>query len=267
MTDGLQDKDFLAGEAYDDAAALNTRDNIHEHYGTHPESWYQWVWSHLHARRGMRWLDLGCGPGHLWWRHRGQLPEESQVVLSDLSPGMVAAARDNLAAAGRHFAFTVADSESLPLARDSFDAGVALGLLDHLPQLGSCLGDVRRVLRPGAFFYASAGGRRHLQELEQLVQPFLPDVSYGGSATAFGVENGAAHLERVFRHVVLYHYEDELVFREAEPLVAYVRSEARVGRRLLGPLLAAFERSVTDALATAGTIRVTRQKGLFAAQL
>jgi SAM-dependent methyltransferase len=267
MADEQQEKGFLANEAYDDAAALNTRDNIQEHYGSHPESWYRWVWSHLHARPGMSWLDLGCGPGHLWWRDQGQLPEDSRVVLSDLSPGMVAAARDNLAGAGRDFAFAVADSESLPSARASFDAVVALGLLDHVPQLDRCLADVVRVLRPGGFFYASAGGRRHLQELEQLVQPFLPDVNYGGSAAAFGVENGAAYLECVFRHVVLYHYDDELIFHEAEPLVAYVRSEARVGRRLLGPLLATFERSVTDALASAGAIRVTRQKGLFAAQL
>jgi SAM-dependent methyltransferase len=146
-------------------------------------------------------------------------------------------------------------------------AVVALGLLDHLPALDACLAEVARVLEPGGFFYASAGGRWHLQELEALVQPFLPDVTYGGSAGSFGLENGAAWLESRFRHVALYHYDDELVFYEAEPVVSYIRSEARVGRRLQGSLLAALEKKVAGVLAETGAIRVTRQKGLFAAQL
>ncbi|MDT8307805.1 MAG: class I SAM-dependent methyltransferase [Anaerolineae bacterium] len=265
--DEQQDKDFLAQVAYDDAAALNTRDHIQEHYGSHSQSWYRWVSAHLHARPGMRWLDMGCGPGHLWWRERAHLAAGSKVLLTDLSSGMVAAARHNLDGAGPAFSFTVADSEALPLAAQQFDAVMALGLLDHLPRRAESLAEVRRVLQPGGFFYASAGGRRHLQELERAVQPFLPDVTYGGSAAAFGIENGMAQLEPFFRHVALYLYEDELLFREVEPVVAYVCSEARVGRRLHGELLAAFEAHVATMLADEGVIRVTRQKGLFAAQL
>lgn len=267
MADEQQDKSFLAEEAYDDAAALNSRDNIQAHYGSHPVAWYDWIWSHLHAREGMRWLDLGCGPGHLWWRQRGRLPTDSSVLLTDYSPGMVAAARSNLAGAGEQFYFATADGEALPVAGASLTAVVALGVLDHLPALDACLAEVARVLQPGGFLYASAGGRRHLRELEALVQPFLPDVSYGGSADAFGLENGAGWLAPRFRHVAVYHYEDELVFYEAEPVVAYIRSEARVGRRLRGPLLAALESHIAGVLAAESAIRVTRQKGLFAAQL
>ena len=267
LADEQQDKEFLADEAYDDAGALNMRDNIQAHYGSHPIAWYDWVWSHLHAREGMSWLDLGCGPGRLWWRQRGQLPEDSRVLLTDLSPGMVTAARSNLAGAGRAFHFALADSEKLPAASQSFSAVVALGLFDHLPALDACLAEAARVLQPAGFLFASAGGRRHLQELEALVQPFLPDVSFGGSADSFGLENGAGWLEPIFRHVALYPYEDELIFYEAEPVVAYIRSEARVGRGLQGSLLAALAGNVAAVLAEGGAIRVTRQKGLFAAQL
>lgn len=265
--DEQQDKDFLVEVAYDDAAALNTRDHIQEHYGSHRQSWYRWLSSHLHSRPGMRWLDLGCGPGHLWWRERGWLAAGSDVLLTDLSPGMVAAARHNLAGASHAFGFAVADSESLPFSPRQFDAVVALGLLDHLPRLLESLAEVQRVLQPDGFFYASAGGLRHLQELERLVQPFLPDVTYGGRAAAFGIENGMAQLEPFFRHVAVYIYEDELVFREAEPLVAYVFSEAGVRRRLQGDVFAAFKEHLTGMMAEEGVIRVTRQKGLFAAQL
>lgn len=267
MNDQQQDKEFLAQEAYDDAAALNTREHIQEHYGSHQEPWHRWLWEHMHSRPGMRWLDLGCGPAHLWWKQAGVLPEDSRVVLTDLSPGMVRAARTNLPGAGPTFAFLVGDSEALPLAGGQFDAIVALGLLDHLPQLDAVLQQVRRLLRPHGFFYASAGGRRHLMELEALVRPFLPEASYGGESAAFGLENGAERLERAFRHVALYPYEDELVFREVEPLIAYARSEAGAARQLRGERLAGFRQSLSAILKDSGAIRVTRQKGLFAAQL
>jgi ubiquinone/menaquinone biosynthesis C-methylase UbiE len=267
MDDRQQDKEFLAQEAYDDAAALNTREHIQDHYGSHQEPWHQWLWAHMHSRPGMRWLDLGCGPAHLWWKQVGLLPEGCRVLLSDLSPGMVRAARTNLPGAAPTFSFLVADTEALPLAGQRFDAVVALGLLDHLPQLDAVLRQVRRLLRPEGFFYASAGGRRHLHELEALVRPFLPEASYGGESAAFGLENGAALLERHFRHVALYPYEDELVFRELEPLIAYARSEAGAAQRLQGPRLAAFKEWLANRLSEEGVIRVTRQKGLFAAQL
>jgi ubiquinone/menaquinone biosynthesis C-methylase UbiE len=267
MDDRQQDKEFLAQEAYDDAAALNTREHIQEHYGSHQEPWHLWLWAHMHSRPGMSWLDLGCGPAHLWWKQAGVLPDDSQVVLTDLSPGMVQAARRNLPGASPTFSFLVADSEALPLVSGQFDAIVALGLLDHLPRLDAVLQQVSRLLHDDGFFYASAGGRRHLQELEALVRAVLPDASYGGESAAFGLENGAAQLERVFRHVALYPYEDELVFREVEPLVAYARSEAGAARRLRGERLAAFRQSLAETLSRDGAIRVTRQKGLFAAQL
>lgn len=267
MNDRQQDKTFLAEEAYEDAAALNTREHIQAHYGSHQEPWHDWLWAHMHSRPAMRWLDLGCGPAHLWWKQAGVLPEGSRVVLSDLSPGMVQAARRNLPGAGPTFAFLVTDGEALPLVAGQFDAIVALGLLDHLPQLDAVLQQVRRLLRADGFFYASAGGRRHLVELEALVRPFLPEASYGGESAAFGLENGTEQLERYFRHVVLYPYEDELVFREVEPMVAYARSEAGAARQLRGERLAAFRQSLASLLAEAGAIRVTRQKGLFAAQL
>lgn len=265
--DEQQDKSFLVEEAYDDAAALNTRDHIQEHYGTHPLPWYDWVWSHLHLRPGMRWLDLGCGPAHLWWRRRGWLPPESYILLTDLSAGMVATAKHNLDGVSAALEFTVADSETLPAASHSVDAVIALGLLDHLPHLTVSLREIRRVLRPHGFLYASCGGRRHLQELEGLVQPFVPEPSYGGDPEAFGLENGTLRLAPFFRHVARYDYEDQLVFREVEPLFAYVCSEAATGTNLHGASAAAFRDHVERLLAEEGPIRITRHKGLFAAQL
>lgn len=89
--------------------------------------------------------DLGCGPGHVtaFLAARG-----ARAVGIDLSPGMVELARRLHPEAE----FRVGDLVSLPAADGEFAAAVALYSLIHLPEdeLGAALGEMRRVLRPGA---------------------------------------------------------------------------------------------------------------------
>jgi ubiquinone/menaquinone biosynthesis C-methylase UbiE len=205
----------------------------------------------------------------MWWQNWHQLPQDMWLLLSDLSAAMVVAARDR---APRYperprVAYQIGEGEALPLAGSQFDVVVALGVLDHMAEPEKCLAQVQRVLRPGGRFFASAGGRRHLQELSALVQPFLPEETYGGDPQRFGLHNGEEILRPWFAPVARLPYEDDLVFEEVDPIVDYVRSEGNVAEKLGRLKLAGFVEHVKKRLAEEGEIRITREKGLFVGEL
>lgn len=93
---------------------------------------------------GLRILDAGCGSGPLTsaLRDRG-----ADVSAFDLSPGMVALARERL---GDDADLQVADlSERLPYDDDSFDIVVCSLTMHYLEDWTGPLVELRRVLRAG----------------------------------------------------------------------------------------------------------------------
>jgi SAM-dependent methyltransferase len=83
-------------------------------------------------------LDLGCGKG----RFAAHLIDAgARVVGLDLSTAMLAKARglDRVKASARH----------LPFADGTFDAVVAIEVLEHVGAIDRVIGEARRVLKPG----------------------------------------------------------------------------------------------------------------------
>lgn len=102
---------------------------------------------------GARVLDIGAGPGRysLWLAERGH-----RVTAADLSPALVAIAREKAAASGASALIdeiVVADARDLSRWADaSFDAVLALGPFYHLPDQADrerAAREAARVLRPG----------------------------------------------------------------------------------------------------------------------
>lgn len=74
------------------------------------------------------------------------------AVGCDLSlPGMIAARRhaEGQGVADRTL-FVCCSAESLPFASGSFDVGLAIAVIEHVPDDGAALSELARVLRPGA---------------------------------------------------------------------------------------------------------------------
>ena len=259
------DPDFLAHEAYREAKDLATRICIQERYRTHPQRWYEWLFQQLRLPEEALLLELGCGPGDLWRENRERLPAGWRGVLSDLSTGMLTEARGRLPHLAARFAYAAMDAQALPFRDGQFEAVIGNGLIDHVPDRVRALDEIRRVLRPGGRFFTSTGGRTHLQEIEALARPFLPKADFGGDPHRFGLENGATLLAPWFSQVTLERYDDELVFERAEPVLAYILSEAAVRAELSGEKREAFEQFVRNELAVNGQIRVTTAKGAFEA--
>lgn len=129
----------------------------------------------LEVRPGMRVLDLACGPATLTRRLAARVAPNGYVVGVDLAQGMIELARN----AGLHNAsFQVMDMEQLSFPDASFDAAACGHGVHFVPDLGGCLREVRRVLRPGGRFAASvpAGstGQRPWELVGQVVDWYLP---------------------------------------------------------------------------------------------
>lgn len=92
--------------------------------------------------------DVGCGTGYLGLglAAAGRVREP---ILVDLSPGMLARARDNAAAFGVEAALVQATAAQLPLPSGHLDAVVTRGVLHHLHDPVAALVEWRRVVRPG----------------------------------------------------------------------------------------------------------------------
>jgi SAM-dependent methyltransferase len=87
-------------------------------------------------------LDVACGTG----RHLGHLAGLGhEVIGTDLSPGMLAVAREKFPDAD----LRLADMHELPLPDDHVDTVVTGLALNHVPDLAPVFAELARVLRPG----------------------------------------------------------------------------------------------------------------------
>jgi SAM-dependent methyltransferase len=98
--------------------------------------------------RLVRVLDIGCGPAVL---ADPLLERADEYCGIDLSPQMIAHGAARMAGhpRGSRCTLCVGDAEALAFPDGSFDAVVALGLLEYLPSYERALSEICRVLRPG----------------------------------------------------------------------------------------------------------------------
>jgi len=96
-------------------------------------------------------LELGCGTG-FFLLNLMQAGLARTGSVTDLSPGMVAAALRNAAHLGLDVDGRVADAERLPYDDATFDVVVGHAVLHHIPDLDTAFREVLRVLRPGGRF-------------------------------------------------------------------------------------------------------------------
>jgi SAM-dependent methyltransferase len=200
-------------------------------------------------------LDVGCGPAPLWVENRDRIPPQWACTLVDLSPGMIAAARERLGGEER-FSFVVADAQELPFGDDEFDLVTASHMLYHVPDRERALRELRRVARDDAPVYVSTVGRDHLRELHELVQ------GRREAPLAFLLENAEGELRRVFEDVELRRFVDGLEVTEAEALIAVVLSG--VAADLLEPQeIAAMRDRIEETIRRTGAFRITKETGVF----
>lgn len=250
---------------YRSAANLKARMRLHQAFSTNPYGWQRWLFDQFKLTPYSRVLELGCGPGDLWLENDERIPEGMELVLTDLSAGMLIQAQRNLKECHRGFHFYVVDAQAIPFERNSFEVVIANHMLYHVPDRAQALTEIQRVLRPGGHFYASTIGNEHLKELSELVARFEASLTCWGKlpSDSFNLENGAAQLGAYFGDVALQRYPDALNVTEAGLLAEYILS----GRiELSAEQQLELARFVEQALkANGGRLYITKDSGVFAA--
>lgn len=261
------DSHYLAKVQYKDASKLNARIQLHKRFSVNKYDWQRWVLDGLTMPTPGRLLEIGCGPGQLWTSNRDRIPAGWQLVLSDLSAGMIEEAKANLGDSHSRMSFTVGDIQALPFKEATFDVVLANHMLYHVPDRSRALSEVRRLLKRGGRFYAATNGRRHMVKLAELMERFDPDLErdHGPAALveAFGLETGKDQLASFFSQVVLHRYEDALVVTEAEPLADYALSMDR--SQAVRENREEFINFLARELALGGAIYIEKATGLFEA--
>lgn len=162
---------------------------------------------------------------------------------------MIQEARQNLGESAGGFTFEVADAGAIPHKDDTFDAVMANHMLYHVSDRLAAFADIRRILKPGGWLYATTGGRDHLRELRELetrmgLRAAFPDAGAPTPFERFGLETAQEQLEPWFVSVRLSRLEGELLVRDAGPVITYIQSYRRFSDEQLKGLQAAIEHEI-----------------------
>jgi ubiquinone/menaquinone biosynthesis C-methylase UbiE len=254
-------------EQYRDNSNLAARAAIYRFGDPAAPPWPRWVFDQLDLppAAAARVLEIGCGDGALWRRNLDRLPPAWRITLSDLSPGMLAAARTALSPAAPSFRFVQADAVRLPFADGAFDAVVANHMLYHVPRLDRALRDVRRVLAAGGRLFAATNSDAHLAPMQRLINEFLGDASPLREPMLFSMENGAAAIAATFSQVEARHLRGELRVDDPEAVVRYVMSVEGAPELLTGGRLDALRQRARDEVERAGAFVLPTAAGMFVA--
>src|SRR5260370_31850270 len=105
------------------------------------------------VRDGNRVLDIATGSGEPALTAARAVGQSGRVVAVDMSPGMLAIARERIDAAGlTNVDLVESDAESLSLDAHSFDAVLCRWGLMFMPDLDGVVRAMHRALRPGGHF-------------------------------------------------------------------------------------------------------------------
>ena len=107
-------------------------------------------WTMGRLEPGERVLDLGSGAGTDSLVAAQMVGENGSVTGVDMTPEMLAKARQAAAEMGvRNVEFVEAEAERLPFSDESLDVVISNGVIDLIPDKDAVFNELFRVLRPG----------------------------------------------------------------------------------------------------------------------
>lgn len=208
-------------EQYKTEKNLETRMSIYE-YAVNPETFAQWQKQHIQPGEKLKILELGCGTGSLWKELLVSFPD-CEITLSDLSEGMLEKSKDTLGT--DKFIYQIIDYHNIPYEENSFDVVISNHNLYHAMDLDKAVSEIHRVLKVGGVFYSTTNSSEHLLELRDLINKEKEVIWSNAILTAaYGSENGAAILGKVFSQVQADHYSNELRIPDFSLLENYLLS-------------------------------------------
>jgi SAM-dependent methyltransferase len=246
LTDPWNTPAFLRDVQYRTDANLAARQSIYAYQ--HPRIDLQARVIDLAAPApGATVADVGCGNG-AYLAELARRGFAGRVLGLDLSPGMLAAARDRLVSARAgvrpgsadpdgpagqaspgtavspgDVALLAADATALPLPDGVADLTFAMHMLYHVPDPSAAVRELRRVTRPGGRVVIGLNGLDHLRELREVVGAVRGDGRWGRFERVT-LDDGEALARPCFSTVTRHDFVAELRLTDPEPIADYVRS-------------------------------------------
>ena len=256
---------FLPLPQYQTTKKLEDRSYLHTRFSVNKDDFNCWIFDHFPKNPNLKILELGCGTGILWIKNLKRIPSSWKLTLTDLSPAMIAKTKENLSELKNNMVFKLVDAQKIPFKNHSFDLVIANHMLYHVHDRKEALSEIKRVLKPNGFFFAAANGRRHMEELNELLSEFEQDLRLRNKnfVELFNLEDGAKQLTPFFSKVETEKFPDQLRVTQIKPLVDYILS-TRARKILTGTKLNEFT-SLLESKLKKGPIVITKEVGLFKA--
>lgn len=250
---------------YKNATNISARIRLHRDYSVNKEGWFPWLFSNLHLKSGMKVLELGAGNGALWSQNINKVPAGVNIILSDISEGMLADAKNEIGDKPE-FQYAVIDAQKIPFADNTFDLVIANHMLFYCDDISLALHEIRRVLKPGASLVCSTYSKRHMQEITDLVQNFNSNIVLSSTNLyeRFGLDNGKQILSKFFGDVTCKKYHDAIEISEAMPIISYILSCHGNQNEILLNHYQEFKQYVESKVS--GGFSVTKDAGFFTAR-
>ncbi|MEU1621475.1 class I SAM-dependent methyltransferase [Streptomyces sp. NPDC005722] len=209
---------------------LDEKQLVHNRFRTNPRSMLDHLLDNLALTGSEELLDLGCGNGFVLEHLRPYLAA-GHIVGLDIAPGVLAAARQRLEGVATPCEWYEGSADDLSrFATDSFDRVMANYMMHYVPDIGRCLAEARRVLRPGGRFMLTTDRPDSMVEMYQvhfaaLTAMNAPQRLFKATPKArISLENGHGQLAGHFASVETRTWQDQLQFATAEPFLRFYRA-------------------------------------------
>jgi ubiquinone/menaquinone biosynthesis C-methylase UbiE len=218
-------------EYQETAKDLNARIDIHTRYGARDID--AWMLDLLKPAPGIRLLDVGCGGGKQCRLFAEALRGEAAIVGGDISPELLAQARQASREMGGKFLVEELDfNRRFPFPDESFDLLTCCFAIYYAADPGFTLDEMRRVLRPGGRVFTTGplpGNKSLFYEIIRTATgreiPSMPGSSRYESQIL-------PAMRARFSRVEVHRFENPLVFPEVEPFLDYTRASLSEDRKL-----------------------------------
>jgi SAM-dependent methyltransferase len=261
------DAEYLRDKQYKDPTNLNARIPLHARFAQADEPWYPWLAGRVAWPDDGDVLEVGCGPGLLWASIAPLLPT-LRLTLTDLSEGMIEAARNAVAQIDslELVATEACDAQDLPFPDATFDVVVANHMLYHVPDPTRAVAEFARVLRPDGVLVAATNGPNHLDVITEISREVFGWSSSDFVDRRFGQSSGEAILASAFGDVAWHQHPSTLICDDPDAVVAYFLSSAS-GQGATPEQLAALDDAVAARFrAAGGVVSMSTESGCFVAR-
>ena len=251
-------------EQYRNASNVEIRIRLHEKYSTSKTSWFTWLFDHYDIGHHQNILELGCGNGQLWIENKERIPDNVNILLTDVSKGMLEDARSNLFTIG-NIDYKKMNCEHLLLEDESMDLIIANHMLFYVEDLNQALKEIRRVLKKGGIFICSTYGSKHMKEITELVKSFNQKINLSKNKLyeKFGLDNGKELLLKYFDHVDMDYHEDSLEVTDGEDLMNYILSCHGNQLEYISKDYESFLKMIHMKMNQSGKMHISKEAGCF----